>query len=384
MVGSEGMRGRPLLKLIASLAAALFLLTACSAIPPEDPDDLAAWEEANDPWEDYNRYMFEVNFAFDQLLLRPFAGWYRTGVPEPLRDAITSALRNARSPLILIHDLLQGDLDRARVTLLRFLTNTTLGVGGFMDVAKWLFDMEFHNEDMGQTLGVWGWEEGWYIILPLFGPSNPRDFIGLLFDSVLDPVGWALRLTEGGPIARSVLSALDLRSRNLDALDDIQETSIDYYATVRSLYRQRRQDEINNGVGSTDQFAPSLSQQPGANDPFAANIPTDDSETTASILDDPAFAGSEDEAEAAAALLDEPSAESSEDESQSPIQQAGNAPAPAGEPTDLQSLLPMLESKPVPVQDATAAPGAQPATDPSVEREVLGLPWLRDQQAQLP
>ncbi len=363
MVGSEGMRGRPLLKLIASLAAALFLLTACSAIPPEDPDDLAAWEEANDPWEDYNRYMFEVNFAFDQLVLRPFAGFYRTGVPEPLRDAITSALRNARSPLILIHDLLQGDLDRARVTLLRFLTNTTLGVGGFMDVAKWLFDMEFHNEDMGQTLGVWGWEEGWYIILPLFGPSNPRDFIGLLFDSVLDPVGWGLRMVEGGPIARSVLSALDLRSRNLDALDDIQETSIDYYATVRSLYRQRRQDEINNGVGATDQFAPSLSQK-GNTDPFAANLTPDEPETPVSILDDPAFVGPEDASEGT-------------------VQQAGNAPVQAAEPTDLKSLLPMLESKPAPVQDAAAVPGAQPEADQSGEREVLGLPWLRDQQAQL-
>ncbi|MDJ0894195.1 MAG: MlaA family lipoprotein [Alphaproteobacteria bacterium] len=368
------MRGQPLLKLIASIAAALFLLTACSAIPPEDPDDLAAWEEANDPWEDYNRYMFEVNFAFDQLVLRPFAGWYRTGVPEPLRDAITSALRNARSPLILIHDLLQGDLDRARVTLLRFLTNTTLGIGGFMDVAKWLFDMEFHNEDMGQTLGVWGWEEGWYIILPLFGPSNPRDFIGLLFDSVLDPVGWGLRLVEGGPIARSVLSALDLRSRNLDALDDIQETSIDYYATVRSLYRQRRQDEINNGVGSTDQFAPSLSQQgPGAGDPFAANISSNEDETPVSILDDPAFES-----------LDDPALESLEDESEGAVQQAGTVPAPADEPSDLKSLLPMLESKPAPVQDATAVPGAQqPEADQSGEREVLGLPWLRDQQAQL-
>ncbi len=364
MVGPDGMRGRTLLKLIASIAAALFLLTACSAIPPEDPDDLAAWEEANDPWEDYNRYMFEVNYALDQLVIRPIAGWYRTGVPEPLRDAITNALRNARSPLILIHDLLQGSTARAKVTLLRFLTNTTLGIGGFMDVAKWLFDLEFHNEDFGQTLGVWGWEEGWYIILPLFGPSNPRDFTGLLFDSVLDPVGWLLRGTEGGPIARSVLSALDLRSRNIDALDEIEETSIDYYATVRSLYRQRREDEINNGVGSTDQFAPSLSQQ-GGQDPFAANLETSALETPASILDDPAFAGGDDAAEEA-------------------TQQAENPAAiPAQEPTDLRSLLPMLESKTLPPQDASAAPSARSGAEGTGQRDVLGLPWLRDQQAQL-
>ncbi len=236
-----------------------------------------------------------------------------------------------------------------------------------MDVANWLFDLEFHNEDMGQTLGVWGWEEGWYVILPLFGPSNPRDFIGLLFDSVLDPVGWGLRLVEGGPIARSVLSALDLRSRNLDALDDIQETSIDFYATVRSLYRQRRQDEINNGVGSTDQFAPSLSQN-GGSDPFATNVasdePSDEPETPVSILDDPAFGAPEDASEGT-------------------VQQAGNTTVETAEPTDLKSLLPMLESKPAPVQDAAVVPSAQPDVDQSGEREVLGLPWLRDQQAQL-
>lgn len=244
--------------------AAMVLTTGCAG-PPTDPDARAAYDEANDPWEPFNRYIFEVNYAMDQLFFRPIAGMYRTGVPEPVRDAIRNFLRNLRSPLILIHDLLQGELDRAGQTLQRFALNSTLGVAGFIDFADDVMGVPYHDEDFGQTLGVWGFQEGWYIMLPFYGPSNPRDTVGLVVDSFIDPVGIALQIygPEYGPLARSVLTALDQRSRAIDTLDEVERTSIDFYATIRSLYRQRRDDEIRNSRPSGSPAAPTITgEQP--------------------------------------------------------------------------------------------------------------------------
>lgn len=237
------------------------VLTSGCSTPPTDPDARAAYDEANDPWEPFNRYVFEVNYALDQLFFRPIAGMYRTGVPEVIRDVIHNMLRNARGPLILINDLLQGDLDRAGDTAARFALNSTLGIGGAVDFADKVVGIPFHDEDFGQTLGVWGFQEGWYMMLPFYGPSNPRDTAGLIVDSFIDPVGLVLRYygPEYGPWARTVLTALDQRSRNIDTLDEVERTSIDFYATLRSLYRQRRDDEIRNGVPSANQGAPTIS-----------------------------------------------------------------------------------------------------------------------------
>ena len=242
---------------IAGAALALMMLSACAS-PPEDPAARAAFEEENDPIEDFNRYIHELNFAFDQLVFRPIAGMYRTGVPARVRGAIRNFFDNLRAPVIFVNDLLQGEGKRAGITLARFVTNSTLGLAGFLDSADMLFDLEFHDEDFGQTLAIWGADEGFFLVLPLFGPSNPRDAIGLVVDSFLDPWDTLLRAAgvEYGPPARTLLNAVDLRARNIDALDDIQRTSIDYYATLRSLYRQRRADEISNGLPSALQPAP--------------------------------------------------------------------------------------------------------------------------------
>jgi len=245
--------------LMAAALGAMVLTSGCAG-PPTDPDARAAYDEANDPWEPFNRYIFDVNYAMDQLFFRPIAGMYRTGVPEVVRDAIRNFLRNLRSPLILIHDLLQGELDRAGQTLQRFALNSTLGVAGFIDFADDVMGVTYHDEDFGQTLGVWGFQEGWYIMLPFYGPSNPRDTVGLVVDSFIDPVSIAMQLygPEYGPLARSVLTALDQRSRAIDALDEVERTSIDFYATIRSLYRQRRDDEIRQGRPTASPVAPTI------------------------------------------------------------------------------------------------------------------------------
>ncbi len=261
---------------IAGVAVVLMMLSACAS-PPEDPAARAAFEEENDPIEDFNRYIHELNFAFDQLVFRPIAGMYRTGVPARVRGAIRNFFDNLRAPVIFVNDLLQGEGERAGITLARFLTNSTLGLAGFIDSADMLFDLEFHDEDFGQTLAVWGAGEGFYIVLPLFGPSNPRDAFGIAVDSFLDPWDTLLRAAgvEYGPPARTILNAVDLRARNIDALDDIQRTSIDYYATLRSLYRQRRADEISNGLPSALQPVPMFRSR----DEESQYVPSDPAET---------------------------------------------------------------------------------------------------------
>jgi phospholipid-binding lipoprotein MlaA len=255
------------------LAAAL--LTAGCATPPTDPDARAAYDEANDPLEPLNRYIFEVNYALDQLFFRPIAGMYRTGVPEPVRDAIRNFLRNLRAPLIFIHDLAQGEPGRAADTLQRFAINSTIGIAGFLDLADDLFGVPYHDEDAGQTLAVWGAGESFYLMLPFYGPSNPRDAGGMVIDSFIDPVSLIFRFygPSYGPLARSVLTALDARSRAIDTLDEVERTSIDFYATLRSLYRQRRQDEINNGRPSSIQNAPTILGDGKPQSPFLESAP---------------------------------------------------------------------------------------------------------------
>jgi phospholipid-binding lipoprotein MlaA len=231
------------------IALAALLLAAGCATPPEDPVARAAYDEAADPLEPFNRFMFDVHQAIDGAVLKPVATAYRDAVPEPMRDALRNLLRNLRSPLILTHDLLQGEPGRAAVTFQRFLVNSAFGFAGLVDVADLAIGLKFHDEDFGQTLGVWGMDEGFYLFLPVIGPSSGRDALGLVVDSVIDPVSllFAHYDITYGPFARAVLTALDQRSRAIDTLDDVERTSIDFYAALRSLYRQKRDDEILNG-----------------------------------------------------------------------------------------------------------------------------------------
>jgi len=249
--------GRPR-RLIAVAFAAGFL-SAC-ATPPEDAELRAEFEKQNDPIERLNRGVFEVNYALDALLLKPAAQSYRDLVPDYGRDSVRSFLNNLGTPVVLANDVLQGEAERARITVARFLVNTTIGLGGLFDVATDL-GLVYHGEDFGQTLAVWGTEEGFYLMLPLFGPSNPRDGIGLVVDFLIDPFNWYARgydrayLTYG----RAGTHAVDHRARNIDILDELEETSIDYYSAIRSLYRQRRADEIANGRPSANVPAPGIS-----------------------------------------------------------------------------------------------------------------------------
>jgi phospholipid-binding lipoprotein MlaA len=232
---------------MALVLAGLLAVSACAARPdPADPVATAEHFERNDPLETLNRGTFFVNDALDTLFIKPAAEFYRILVPPPVRGGVRNVLANLREPVTLLHDGLQGNGPRAGNTAARFAINTTLGVGGLFDAAT---DNGFprEREDMGQTLAVWGIDDGPYLVLPLLGPSNFRDTIGRVFDYFADPWQY-IDNTEVRDLlsARNVVEVLDSRESLIEPLDQINRTSLDPYATIRSVYRQRRALEIRN------------------------------------------------------------------------------------------------------------------------------------------
>jgi phospholipid-binding lipoprotein MlaA len=229
-------------------AAALVVLAVGCAEVPKEPAAKAAYDEANDPLEPTNRAIFDFNMAADKAVIKPVAKAYRWALPEFFRTSIRNILNNAKSPVVFINDSLQGSPSRAGETLMRFIVNTTAGMGGIFDVAA-QYGMERHSEDFGQTLAVWGVHEGAYLMLPILGPSNMRDTVGLVADSFMNPFTYLLANNglDYVPISTTIVDGIDLRSRNIEALDDIEKNSLDFYATLRSLYRQNRRSEILNG-----------------------------------------------------------------------------------------------------------------------------------------
>lgn len=222
--------------------------------PTQDADEetlvaQSADDDVNDPLEPVNRVIFQFNEFFYDIFLRPISRFYNEWMPTPVRDSVHNFLENLKTPVILANDLLQFEGHRAFVTASRVVINTTVGVAGFMDVAKEL-GFERHKEDFGQTLGVWGWGEGPYLVLPILGPSNPRDAVGkYVVDSFFDPLDMWLNNVdrEEWVWVRAVIDGIDQFARITDELDQVKKTSIDFYAAIRSLYRQKRRAEISNG-----------------------------------------------------------------------------------------------------------------------------------------
>jgi phospholipid-binding lipoprotein MlaA len=241
---------RPIASLVRpALALALaFGLAACATRPdPRDPEAVAEFRTTNDPLEPLNRGLFFVHDGIDTLVLRPAAEAYRIFLPPEVRTAIRNVLNNLRTPVILVNDLLQGETQRAATTTGRFLINTTLGIGGIFDRAR-DFGLLGHTEDFGQTLAVWGVPEGPYLFIPVLGPSNPRDLAGVGVDYAANPLNYIGGVSDVDSITvtRGVLTAADTREGLIQPLDALRAQSIDYYAALRSAYRQRRVVEIRN------------------------------------------------------------------------------------------------------------------------------------------
>jgi len=226
---------------LAMLAAAL--LGGCADTGANEP-----W----DPMETPNRFVFSINRAVDVIALRPVAVLYRDWMPAPAQRGLHNALENLGEPVTALNEVVQGHGGRAATTLGRFLINSTIGVAGLFDVAS-AIGMPKTKEGMGDSVGYYAGVEpengGFYIVLPVIGPSNARDGVGLAIDAAVDPfsiITFGISNTAGWIYAGSRFgaTAIDRRSRTLYALDDLEKNSVDYYAALRSAYTQQRAEII--------------------------------------------------------------------------------------------------------------------------------------------
>lgn len=213
-------------------------------------------DEIADPLEGVNRTIFKVNTVGDQYLFEPIAKGYRFITPKPLRTMIGNFLRNLNSPVIIGNELLQGDIKGAGNTTGRMVVNTLAGFGGIFDFASDA-GMAYQPEDFGQTLAVWGLEDGLYLMLPLLGPSSLRDATGRFVDSYADPLRTYLFNIEEDHLHYTRIGGevVSQREELIEVINDLRRNSFDYYAAVRSAYYQQRQSAIADGeMNAFDEF----------------------------------------------------------------------------------------------------------------------------------
>jgi phospholipid-binding lipoprotein MlaA len=210
--------------------------------------------ENNDPLEPMNRAVFDVNDAIDTAIGKPIAEGYRNVLPQFVRDRIRAFIDNLQEPRIFVNNLLQLRINDAGFTFARFYVNSTLGIAGLFDIAS-EHGLPRQTGDFGQTLAVWGVDSGPYLVLPLFGPSNFRDAFGLGVDFYTTPPAHLVSGATGWWITVStyMVSGIDLRSRNIETLDQIKEHALDYYAQFRSIARQYREGQIRAAQGLAEQ-----------------------------------------------------------------------------------------------------------------------------------
>lgn len=224
------------------LTTLLVLVLSVGAVPAfaGDTDDS---EVTSDPLEGMNRGIFWFNEQVDRFMLHPASVAWDTVLPDAVERSIRHAYDNASSPVVFVNDILQGKPHEAAVTFARFVFNTTLGVGGFFDPATFM-GLEERKEDFGQTLGVWGVPRGPYLVLPIYGPSNPRDAFGLAVDSAARV--WPFFAPFYASAAIGSVDAVNRRSLNAETIEEERAAAFDFYAAVRNAYVQRRDNQVRD------------------------------------------------------------------------------------------------------------------------------------------
>ena len=205
-----------------------------------------------DCFESLNRATFALNQGLDKAVFKPVAKGYRS-LPSPIRSGTSNVLTNLSSLVTIPNNILQGEFKTAGVNTGRFVINTTVGILGIFNVAKEMGFSDYEKEDYGQTLGVWGVGAGCYLVLPILGPSTVRDTTGS-FVNVLGGDPWYNTSTHGNNeylsksdyMLSKVLTGVDFRAKNLETIDNLEKNSLDFYASVKSLYLQDRQRKIVN------------------------------------------------------------------------------------------------------------------------------------------
>lgn len=224
-----------------AVIAALLALAGCAHSPPYDPDD---------PLEPVNRAVFSFNEGADRYVLRPVARAYVWSLPKIVRTGIGNFFRNLLTPATILNDLLQLKPKQAGVDLGRFVINSTIGLGGLVDVAT-TEGISPSDEDFGQTLGHWGVGPGWYLMLPLLGPSTNRDLIGAAGDYFTNPTTYV-----DEPEVTWGLTALDTVDRRAQflPLDSVIEQQLDPYVFIRNAYLQNRLNKVHDGNPPKEDF----------------------------------------------------------------------------------------------------------------------------------
>lgn len=229
-----------------ALLLAVAVLAGCATPPPaSDPDAVAEFKANHDPMEPMNRRLYAVHDAIDTAVLVPVARTWRDDVPEPVRQHIANFLANARGPTEFANDTLQAKPRRAGDTMMRFLINSTLGLGGLFDVAT-DFGYPIHTTDFGITLGMAGIGSGPYLFIPVMGPSGVRDATSIGADIAISPLTWVglPPVVKDVNYGRGVVSGVNARADLLTTVAEVKRTALDPYATFRSLYQQHRKSAI--------------------------------------------------------------------------------------------------------------------------------------------
>jgi phospholipid-binding lipoprotein MlaA len=239
-------------KFLASFLISFILASNVSAGTDGENNLSKKPRKVKDCFESLNRATFSLNQGLDKVIFKPIAKGYRK-LPSPVRTGTSNALLNISSLITIPNNVLQGEFKKAGINTGRFVVNTTVGILGVFDVATKMDFPKYEKEDYGQTFGAWGVGAGCYVVLPVLGPSTIRDTVGS-FVNVLggDPYynasthGNNEYLSDSLYLKTKVVSGIDFRAKNLESIDNLEKNSMDFYASVRSLYLQDRQQKIAN------------------------------------------------------------------------------------------------------------------------------------------
>ena len=244
--------------LITSLISFMLISSVSADTDGENSLSKNSKPVVKDCFQSLNRVTFSLNQGLDRAIFKPVAKGYRK-LPPSVRTGTSNALINLSSLITIPNNILQGELKRAGVNTGRFIVNTTVGVLGIFDVAEKMGFSEYEKEDYGQTLGKWGVGAGCYVVLPILGPSTVRDTLGS-FVNILGGDPYYNASTHGNNeylsdtlyMQTKILSGVDFRAKNLESIDNLEKNSMDFYASVKSLYLQDRQQKISNSNPTID------------------------------------------------------------------------------------------------------------------------------------
>ena len=239
------------MKSVVAATVAVLSLSACATSA-----ETSASTDVYDPLEGWNRNVYAFNEAVDKAALEPVARAYRVATPGLFREGVRNFLSNLNQPVVFANTVLQGNADASGETFGRFLINTTIGVAGIFDVASSM-GVAKHREDFGQTLGVWGVDEGAYLMLPLLGPSNVRDAFGMATDRAFDPLTWTEfedpDLDDDLRLGLAIVGAISTRERLIEQIETLRDQPEPYVA-LRRNYTSQRQAAIRNGQIEQDPY----------------------------------------------------------------------------------------------------------------------------------